>query len=919
MPLQLIHTSAKHLLDCDQPGYGTVARSEGISRILCDKLTALSGFREKSAQSLPGPQYSYRVLEYRGTTYHVMTRVQMAGADYSGRNCHIAHHLILGNDEVCALCRNPARPTPAGIMLAMENRGLWQQRWEGPPRVLTAAPAFCTDDIPDASTQPAWKRLTGHKSNARAFCTPPYENDSLVLVAPGTAGQDILALLHEADWLTHLRGWGHTFTTCGEDCDSFADTNRIVCATDNYRLIERARRASHPMLEISPAMELPEMPVDTKHPPGPESRDTAKEQPGSPVPCSCGTTATPKETATPPAEKPPCPKEYRRRRHRRMVAITASAACALCAAGWVLGVQHGAKGKPAAAATTVEPAGPGALIAELTGLAERPYDAAYTAARLDAISAQAAQGNGRMSDVTSGAIRECCRLLRTADHRVGNLRRMADCAEMLGIAPGALVALYMQQAMARGGTEHLSRAEADEWDTFLAGRPLLRDALLRSRSPYFANIFPQLPGADTVTIAKQEEPARPVVPAAERKVQTAISGAPLPEICKHISLSQVITSGELVVATFSPTGKLDTTQRIRLQPGGQSLRLHQDSESRVTLSLEENGLPSHLTPPIVIEADAGILRSITSGGRPAVLCITADADHDNVAHTMVLTPHIEIPLNDRPSLAPLDLHITEADVQRSSTAIPGLRGLHGMPGLRLTPERLTRLPALAAVAGTAFSLQLPVVVGENRLQALTPAANVSSKWVCDSSSVEGDTTIFNCRINAAPYMRQLVDALFNRLAGADYGTGIPLRATLYNMTCEMDTTADAGHMEEMSKAYVRMLANPVLNAEMSLLLAAQPDLLLTVDQARGTSADAPARCAAVCRMLARPEERAMLRRAICAALEDELRDFCERTAAKGRQGTPAPHVSYKLVLERLETPDEGGLKWCFQLQPALSE
>lgn len=226
MPLQLIHTSAEHLLDRHGGGYGTVARSESLSRILCDKLTALSGFREEAGVP-QGAQYSYRVLPDRGNAYHVLTRVQMCGADYSGRACHIAHHLILTAGEVEAMRRHPARPTPAGIMLAMEARGLWKTAWSGEPSYLADVPAFCTEDIPDAAAQPTWKSLTGHKGNARAFCTPPYENDCVLLVPPGTRGQDILRLLHEGDWLTHLRGWGHTFTTAAVETDSFADMHQI--------------------------------------------------------------------------------------------------------------------------------------------------------------------------------------------------------------------------------------------------------------------------------------------------------------------------------------------------------------------------------------------------------------------------------------------------------------------------------------------------------------------------------------------------------------------------------------------------------------------------------------------------------------------------------------------------------------------
>lgn len=266
MPQQLIHTSASHLLDRDGSGYGTVARSEEMTRILRDKLTALSGYREVACRELRGAQYAYRVLEDHGAAHHVLTRVQACGADYSGRACHIAHHLILTAGEAEAMRRHPARPTPAGIMLAMEQRGLWRCCWNGEPSFLTGVPVFCADDMPDATAQPTWKSMTGHKGNARAFSLPPYEGDCVLLVTPGTEGADILRLLHEGDWLTCRRGWGHTFTTAAEDTDSFADTQRMACTAAAQGIVKRARQAGHPILDITENLELPEAPLPQKEP-----------------------------------------------------------------------------------------------------------------------------------------------------------------------------------------------------------------------------------------------------------------------------------------------------------------------------------------------------------------------------------------------------------------------------------------------------------------------------------------------------------------------------------------------------------------------------------------------------------------------------------------------------------------------------
>ena len=118
------------------------------------------------------------------------------------------------------------------MILALQKTGFWQQKWDEAPRYLTEGPTLSRDDLPSAEAQPTWKKLTGHKSNARAFFTPPYERDCLILVSPGTPAADILSLFHESDWLTHSRGWGVSFTTEADEGDSFPETLRMVTAYD---------------------------------------------------------------------------------------------------------------------------------------------------------------------------------------------------------------------------------------------------------------------------------------------------------------------------------------------------------------------------------------------------------------------------------------------------------------------------------------------------------------------------------------------------------------------------------------------------------------------------------------------------------------------------------------------------------------
>ena len=478
MPQQLIHTSAEHLLDREGSGYGTVARSHGLSRILCDKLTALSGYREEAA--VPGgAQYSYRVLGDRGSAYHVLSRVQMSGADYSGRACHIAHHLILSNEEAEAMRRHPARPTPAGIMLAMEARGLWKTAWHGAPSYLEDVPAFCTEDMPDATAQPTWKRMTGHKGNARAFCTPRYENDCLLLVQPGTSGADVLHLLHEGDWLTHMRGWGHTFTTAAAETDSFADTHRMVCGADARRLLLRAQCANHPVLRICGTLEIPQEPA-----PAPHTQTLPAPHP-APPPCP----------ARPASEERGLPEEpqFHHNHHRRhVIKATCALAALLCLMGGVWILASGSRPTPVTIHVQQPPQGAGSLIQSLAGLAEQPFDATRAETALASLANQAGLcgQTGELSEVTAATLQECCRTLLHADNRAAHLGRVIECAELLGVPPASLAQFYMRLSTHGVPPERwnggMDARERSAWAYFLGNNPVLRDTLLQSFAPYLS-------------------------------------------------------------------------------------------------------------------------------------------------------------------------------------------------------------------------------------------------------------------------------------------------------------------------------------------------------------------------------------------------------------------------------------------------
>lgn len=253
MPYQLIYTSAARLLDSPLSGYGVVARSEKMPAALVSKLIELSEYKEPANQGIEGPQFSYQVEECNNTLYHIFSSVRPAGADYSKRSCHVAHHLILRGEEMHALCRSAAPPTPAGILLSLELRRYWVHRWQKEPEYLDEGSMPPLWESPAGNNFPTWLIFTGRGENAGAFQTPPFHQGCLVLVPQKTQSRDILRLLHESYALSPTLGWGVAFCTYSVEGDTLESRRRLFSVA-NSALHQRAQRVGFPTLDIRPGL-----------------------------------------------------------------------------------------------------------------------------------------------------------------------------------------------------------------------------------------------------------------------------------------------------------------------------------------------------------------------------------------------------------------------------------------------------------------------------------------------------------------------------------------------------------------------------------------------------------------------------------------------------------------------------------------
>src|ERR1017187_249750 len=95
MPKQLIYTSAPRGIVPGQSGYCTVARSDEMREALILRLEQLSYYQHLSLSGgTERPISAYRIVDIRGTRYHVLSKIQDAGLDFTGRTNFIAHHLV---------------------------------------------------------------------------------------------------------------------------------------------------------------------------------------------------------------------------------------------------------------------------------------------------------------------------------------------------------------------------------------------------------------------------------------------------------------------------------------------------------------------------------------------------------------------------------------------------------------------------------------------------------------------------------------------------------------------------------------------------------------------------------------------------------------------------------------------------------
>jgi hypothetical protein len=186
---------------------------------------SLSGGQER-------PIYSCRVVDIRGSRFHVLSRIQDAGLDFTGRTNFLAHHLVFTPEEVRQF------PSPPVILRGWSG---WMKSWPKEPQLLESEDWSGLAGLLGKVSVPAtnWKQLTGDEVNGYGLLE---SRTGIAFRVDNLAEEQILALFAESLELLEVRdprrdfratAWQYTFTTSMQEQDTPADFRWRCLHSDN--------------------------------------------------------------------------------------------------------------------------------------------------------------------------------------------------------------------------------------------------------------------------------------------------------------------------------------------------------------------------------------------------------------------------------------------------------------------------------------------------------------------------------------------------------------------------------------------------------------------------------------------------------------------------------------------------------------
>lgn len=931
MSFQLIYTSSQRLLDSSESGYGTVARSEKLPRAILQRLSPLNIFREpRGGHKISGAQFSYQILEYAGSGMHILSCVQPAGADYSGRGCYIAHHLILTQAEVNELQKSELRPTPAGLTLALYSSGFWVSQWKGAPTYLTGEPSLSFDDLPDATAQPTWKRITGHKGNARALFSEPYNRDCLITISKETESLDVLRLFHESDWLTHMRGWGTTYTTVADDADSFSSTLRMVTVPESA-LVQRAIRTEHPVLSISREMNIPAPSAHREAPPSLPQTPDAVDKVNAGVLSSVSRAAASYHYTEDPDwliydVKPAGA-------YRTPLSLTALGATAcLLMGGWYM--LDGEVAPTAAEAAFACTAHETQALSLLVKLLQTPYEHKSTLLQLEQLQ------NIQETTPEHQLIHEVADMVSTASHNdakhLAAIKRLCEISRLLGISDKQLVLLYLHEAT-HGVTpsawqKQFEGMQLNDWISLKQSEPQIIGLMQTEElAPYSLESLGKtaettiLATADVHTPEKEAHQEASSLPGRISLIPiTSIAGAELPAVLEAIipNLPVSVSTGSFVVSSLSTGGEIGEARRVSLSDSGYRLYITPTETDGVFLLKPEHreGKPAPI-PPVHITVKGGRLHSITSEGSAAIVSFPVPTKSDFHTNVILATPFgIPVPQTKGISLPPaseINLKITPDDLEFVAEKA-------GKSFSKVRLRRQKRFPWALTPAdkeNIRFKVNIPVLIGHNSLQMVGPAVNTYEWKGAEVSSESESVTTLQCVLTRVPDISTRLDWVIDQVLNApccgemqEKNADMTLGNLYYICNAIANEKLTRSEKRHLHQEYFRLFANKNFNTILQRILPAETGLYLTPQDATANKIKAIKLRNQIKKQLESRASRDIIRQNVCEVLTRSVTAAYTQALKEYQNNKNTAPI---LVLKDINIGSHVELLWQFEMKQGL--
>jgi hypothetical protein len=260
MALQLIYTSAPRLLQAGRTGFGTVAAHPGIPSWLVGEIERASQFSRVPGLDSARVVLRHMIFGQGDRVHHVLSRIQDAGADYTGRTNHIAHHFVFTAAE--AVKATALGVTPVDALAFLESHKLWQASWDAEPRPLGDDEILPVESIPKTITLPAetyWGALVPGRPECAAILAPGKTSEACWIVYPQGWGNAIVYAMGESLAL-HSNPWGVSFANDLQPTDNEQQIAWRGIPTDSP-LLHKAQSSVRPCIDLSNPNDLQFQPV----------------------------------------------------------------------------------------------------------------------------------------------------------------------------------------------------------------------------------------------------------------------------------------------------------------------------------------------------------------------------------------------------------------------------------------------------------------------------------------------------------------------------------------------------------------------------------------------------------------------------------------------------------------------------------